>query len=481
MAQKTFKDDYESIGVFLILELLALVGFGLGGVNLIFQYAGFVVAIIATLFAFKNYSKEDLVPILTIGIPLFVIALFTSFGHFFDDYLTLVARIGAFLGILSFFAVGLSARRMKSFNIKNALYCLGGGLALITLISTIITWSQYGWFYPLIHKNAGSYYYDGNLYSILKEMSWLNGFKVSEVAQNYGGLFALLCAAFLPALLFIDYKEDKKSFIIFSVIGGIGAISMISIPNFWAIGFYALAFGVALFYRFLRNNEKAIKVVHYSFLVACGMVVIFIFFAYLNVSVDGVANAIKGSKLLDRIFNGNRIMYIANPVLQASVKPTNLFGIYHGANYSVGGYVLPDYAVASTSGAFEVELLKEGGLFAFLALLALMIFVFNAFARYLRYSKDKDYVKVILLTFVVGFTLYSTICTEVFPFTHLVDTYQPFSQSLPFYLVLFVIGFIVLPKGKEEIVYAKEEVKKEVKVDPNDDYAFSDVEEEEII
>ena len=47
--------------------------------------------------------------------------------------------------------------------------------------------------------------------------------------------------------------------------------------------------------------------------------------------------------------------------------------------------------------------------------------------------------------------------------------------------MLFIIGFTVLPKGKEEIVYAKEEVKKEVKVDPNDDYAFSDVEEEEII
>ena len=59
MAKKTFNEEYESIGAFLVLELLALVGFGLGGVSIIYQYAGFIVALIATFFAFKNYSKED--------------------------------------------------------------------------------------------------------------------------------------------------------------------------------------------------------------------------------------------------------------------------------------------------------------------------------------------------------------------------------------------------------------------------------------
>jgi len=75
MAQKTFREEYESIGTFLVLEILALVSFGLGGVSLIFQYAGFIVALIATFFAFKNYSKDDLIPVLCLGAPLLLLSI----------------------------------------------------------------------------------------------------------------------------------------------------------------------------------------------------------------------------------------------------------------------------------------------------------------------------------------------------------------------------------------------------------------------
>ena len=99
----------------------------------------------------------------------------------------------------------------------------------------------------------------------------------------------------------------------------------------------------------------------------------------------------------------------------------------------------------------------------------------------MTFASIDNYVKVILLTFVIAFFMYETFCSDVFPFTHIEGAYyHPFCQSLPFYLMLFIIGFIILPKGKEEIKFAKEEVKKPEKVDLNDDYNFSDVEEEEI-
>lgn len=483
MANKTFRQEYESIGAFLVLELLALVGFGLGGVNIIFQYAGFIIALIASYFAFKNFSKEDIKPILFVAVPLFLMSIFTSFSPYYNCFasVNIVAKIGSFLAITSFLAMGLSARRMQSLSFKKVLYCLGGGLALITLVSTIITWAQYGLFYPLIHAKAGSYYYDGNLYSILNEMSWLNGFKIMEVSQNYGGVFALLSACFLPALLFVKPKEDKVGFILFATIGGIGLISIISIPNFYALVILAIAFAAALFYRFLRNNSIAVKIVSYGIIAVAGAAVILIVFAMLNVTVPVIRNTIAGSGFLDRIFNSNRIMIVGNKIFEAALKPFNLFGIHTVEHYE--GYVFSKKDILTGSGSFEIEILREGGIFGFLFFLVFAFFAYESFARYLKSSKDDNFVKVVLLTFVVAFVLYSTISYDIFPLTHAETSYYPFTQSLPFYLVIFVIGFTILPKGKEAIEFKNEDapVKKETKSSIDDDYSFSDVTEEEII
>ncbi len=483
MANKSFQEEYESIGTFLILELLALVCFGLGGVNLIFQYAGFIVALISTFFAFRNYSKDDLKPILLIAAPLFLMSIFTSFGHFLDIFgYSVVTRLGAFLSLISFLAIGLSARRLKSFSAKNALLCIGGGFALITLVSTIITWSQYGMFYPLIYKNTPSYYYDGNLYSITNEMSWLNGFKVVEVSQNYGGLFGLLCACALTGLLFLKPKENKVAFTSLSVIGGIGLISIISIPNFYALVFLAITFAVACYYRFLRNNSLANKILHYAVLVAAGIAVIMFLFAILNVSVPGVAEAIANASFLNRIFNANRIMIVANPILEASLKPFNLFGINTVTYYE--GYILPTSSILSVSGSFEVEVIKEGGILAFLLFIAFAVLSVFSFGRYLKQGKDDEYIKVVFLSILVGFTLYLSICDDVFPITHSPTSYYPFTQSLPFMIIIFIIGYTILPMGKAEINF-KDAPKKEKPEDKkkyfDDDYSFSDVEEEEYV
>ena len=481
MAKKSFVQEYESVASLLVLELLALVAFGLGGVNVVFQYAGFIVALAATFFAFRNYSKEDLKPILYVAVPLFLMSIFTSFGKFFESY-DIVANLGAFLAIISFLAVGLSARRMQSFSIKNALLCIGAGLALLTLASTIITWAQYGLFYPLIHKEAAYYYYNGNLYSILNEMSWIMGFKVVEVSIDYGGLFALLCCAFLPALLFLDIKKDKLIFVLFAVIGGVGLISIISIPNLFALIFAVIMFGVALFYKYLRDNKLAINIVRYAILVIFGFAIVIFFVMVLNNSVEGFHSFIEGNSVLNRLFNSNRYMSVINPILEASLKSFNLFGI-NTLRY-IDGYKIPDKVILTNTGIFEIEILKEGGIIAFILFLVFVLFAYESFSRYLAKSKDDNYVKVILLTFVVGFILYSTFKNDVFPITHSSTSYYPFTRSLPFFLMLFIVGFTILPSGKDEIEFvrseapAKEETKKVVK---QDDYDFSDVEEEEII
>ena len=477
MEKKTFAQEYESIGVFLILELLALACFGLGGSYEIFHYAGFIVSLAAVFFAFRNFSKDDLVPIAVVGVPLFLMAIFTSFGHYFEDA-SILQNLAAFFAIIGFFAIGLSARRIKSFSVKNALFCIAGGLALLTLIGTFATWIQYGFFYPVIHRGASNYYYNGNLYSIAHEMSWLFGFKIVEVSQNYGGLFAILCASFLPALLYIKYKENKTLFLVFAIVSGIGLVSLITIPNLYALLFLAIAYGVALYYRFLKNNETAMKIVHIGIPAVFGIAVVFLFVAILNLTVSGVNSAIAGSSILNRIFNANGIMNSFNPLMSLALSGDGFFGIHR--------YYFPSNILYSNTECFEIEIIREGGSLAFLLFIIFVVMAFEAFCNYLKRSKDNDYVKVIFLTMVVAYILYMTMRCDVWPITHSEknQNYFPVTRSLPFLLMLFIIGYIILPKNKDEIefkeVVVENSEKSEVKKS-DDDYDFSDVEEEEIV
>ena len=206
-----------------------------------------------------------------------------------------------------------------------------------------------------------------------------------------------------------------------------------------------------------------------------------ILFAMLNATVPAIQNTIAGSSFLDRIFNSNRIMNVGSNIFEAALKPFNLFGINTMTPYD--GYLISKTDILTSSGCFEIEVLREGGIFGFLFFLVFVFFAYESFARYLKSSNDDNFIKVVLLTFVVAFVLYSTICYDIFPLTHSETSYYPFTQSLPFYLVLFVVGFTVLPKGKESIEFKNEgkPTKEEKKPSIDDDYSFSDVTEEEII
>lgn len=477
MQQKSFRSQYESLGTFLVLELIALASFNLGGVSMIFHYGGFIISLVAFYFAYKSFSKEDLKPILFVSIPLLIIVILTSFGSFFEEY-DIISKIGFFLAIPGFLLAGLSFRRLKSQSSRYLVLFLGGGLALLTLIGTLSTWIQYGFFYPLIYKNTPEYYYNGTLYSITKEMSWLSGFEVLEVSQSYGGLFAVLCACFLPGLLFVDCSKDKILFYSLIAIGGIGIISLISIPNFTGLIFVAIVYVVAAYYRFLRNNELANKILRFAFYIIAGFVAGFVLLVILNAAVPGLHDMIQNNGFLNRIFNENRFMIPFNPILQAALKPENFFGISH-ADAIKGSY---ETAIGTNIGSFELEILKEGGLFAFIALIAFVYIAIELVIRYLKQSNDKDYLKIILLCFLTGAFIYLSFESDVFPHIHNENFYSPVSHSLPFLLMVFVIGYIVLPKGKSEISYV-EETWKQSKDSKNIDYdyEFDDIVEEEII
>lgn len=478
MENNSFRSEYSSLGTFFVLELLALVCFGLGGVNQIFQYVGFIVALVATYFAFANYSKDDLKPVLLLGIPLVLLAIFVSFGKYFNES-SILENLGIFLAIPSFFAVGLSYRRIKKASFRNLVLCIGGGFALLTLIGMFATWVQYGFFYPLVYKATPAYYYNGTLYSIANEMNWLVGFQITEVPQNYGGLFALMCASFLPGILFIDRKKDLVLFVAFIVFGSIGILSMITIPNIPALIITIVVYSIAAYYRFLRHNKIAQQVLHYVIPVIAGGIAAFILFAILNVNVSGVHDFISKSSLLDRLFNSNRYMVEINPIIEAVFKPSNIFGI-DLVNY-VDGYRFDTKYITRSTGVFEADIMKEGGIIAFVILLFVIVVGYETFSRYLKTSKDKDYVKVIILSLMSGMFIYLTFFSETTLQIHSDYGYQPFTRSTAFLIMIFILGFVTLPSNKGEIEFKEiDRIKKERRV-VDEDYEFNDIIEEEII
>lgn len=462
----------ESISVFLILEILALTSFNLGGLSVVFHFAGFVVGLLSFLFSARNFNKKEFLGLLVLIIPLFFFSIFANFGGGYLVSGSIIDSIGGFLGILGFFFMGLSARHSESFNIKTCLICIGGGLALLVLINTIATWIDYGPFYPLIHSSKPDGYYRGNLINLTKEMNSMFGFRFYETRIPYGIQFSVILASSLPALLFIDRKKETKLFLIVSFFALIGVISVITITNFSCIMFVIFAFIVGLLFRFFRSNLLFKKMGKITLIVLISVLCLFALFAIINaIGNNGLSRIIDGNAFLSRIFINNGFMKNINPIIKQAFTGSNLIGIKYQS--------VEDFdAIFLNSGHIELELLKEAGIIGFAFLITFSVFAFFTFKRYLGKSKDENLAKVILLTSVVTYIFFETFLYDAFPIIHQEKYFSSPSRSMLFMIFIFIIGYTATPK-KAEIIEFEKSVKINKKIEKSStnldqDYDFSD-------
>lgn len=482
MMENSKTRDSQSLATFLILECIAMLSFCLGGISTIFHYVGFAIAVIAIFTSLKVFDKKECKSLLIIGIPLLIIAICCSFGNLYNSKENIVANIGLFVAIPSYFILGLVARRYKSLKAETILLCIGGGLALLVLISLISTWVQYGFFYTLIYRDTPAYYYNGVLYDITNEASWLNGFNITEVSLSYSGLFGVLLCSALPALLFISPKKDRKKFIIVSIIGGIGLLSVLTLMNVTALIFLVPVLIISLVYKFLKDKQNFMKVLFIILKVIFVIALVLLVFAFLNAIVPSINNFTSNVGFLNRLFNSNRIMRAFNEVISAAFKPYNLFGFPYYASQDFEGknaeIIMSNYHI------FELEIVKEGGIFALFGLIAIILICLFSFIKYLKLSKDSDTVKIICFSFVVSFLIYCSFNWDNSPFTH-EENFLSFSRSFPAMLILFILGFTFFPFMKENPKFNDDKIvencsEKTAKVEYIDtDYVFTDYEEKE--
>lgn len=478
-AKNSFK-SYEGIVAFLIFEILALASFGLGGINVVFHFAGFLIAVFSFLTSGNQFKKGELTKLLTFLIPLFVFAILVSFGTSDYNYGKTLECIGTFLGILSFFFMGMTARRNESFNIEIALICIGGGLALLVLINMFATWFDYGPFYPLIYASKPDGYYRGEIIDLTKEMKSLVGLGFYETSISYGTQFAILLATSIPALFFIDHKKETRKFLIVASYAVIAIVSLATITSITSLVFVAIIIVVGVVYKFFRDNDLFKKLMKWALIVILSLAGLILLVVVLNnIGVSFVVDLLKGNSFLDRAFNTNHVIANINDVMAPAFKSFNLFGFSTNGIGDVSGTF---DALNTSSGHFELEILKEGGIFALIALVVFGVFAFFATGRYLKKSSDGDVSKVVLLSFLIIFVLYYSVAHDSMPLLHVNGYRSSFSHGILFCVALFVVGYIANAKGIDPVEFAKKTKKEKQQVSgvsAVEEYDFSDSDMEE--
>ena len=443
MAEKdNFFVKNKSIITFLILEVVALTAFNFGNISYIFGLAGALLAIIGCFFAYEvsKEKKEFLWLLFPVGI-LFLISGIGSFYSYSKSFSSL-GNISLLLSLPAFLALGFFIRKLEDVKPKTVLFAVGGGLAAITLFGLFSTLIEYGPFYSLVYKNTPNYYYNGIPYDVTKEMFWLSGFEFGEVYIEYGSLFAILCASFLPGLLFISPKKNRNDFIICALIGGIGILTLLIIPNLKAILVVAIASSFAFILKFLKNHKKVQEILGISFLAIIGLGILFFVLALTNAALG-----FKFSGILDRIFVSNRIMLKTQPVFEALFakvdgQMVNLFGLQ--------SYVYNERVLLTETNIFEVELLKEVGLFGAILFLGFVIIMGYFVWKYIKNGKDDDSVKSIVVVLLPSFFVTSSMFNAVIIAPHNDVSYNPFLRSSLLLVVLFLLGYVYRAPKKEE-------------------------------
>lgn len=493
--------DFDLLLRFLIVELLSLVAFMLGNVNVVFYIIGACLALLSYLTVYNRFSKSELPSLVALFAPILLISIFVSFGNF-SASAGVFTNIATFLGINAFFLLGILIRRFKNINISKILICIYSGFALLVLISLFYTVIKYGLFYTLIYKDTPIYYYDGELFNIVTEQGWLSGIAFKEISLRYTGLFGvILCTALVP-LSFTRIKENKTNFIFYAIFSTIGILSLICIVNLEALYYLIPIVFIGIIIHLLTSEKITTKtkniikkVLSITTIVIVSFVLLYFIFALLNASgynqaigysytvepVSWFSIAIKNNWFFNKLFNNGRIMQPVNMVLNQSIVSYNLFGFLNN------GYMYPatQEAIKIETHMVEIELIKEGGIFAFIVLFALILVSIQLISRYFKKSKDNIAIKSTLITLIIIIFLYESFSHSSFPLVHEQSSYNSFFRSLPCLIFLFLLGLVYYPQLKnnetpkfeieEDIVENQQKVLNETnQIDDDYDYLFID-------
>lgn len=469
------KKKFDMIGYgkavsFLLLEILAVLSFSLGGSFLFFAILSIVILLLIILVTFRQIKVDGLTTIGFFLFPILIFGVLSALSYFKYDPSFVLSNSPILvlvpIALVCFAASGYFINLTGCFKIHHALIIIYSSIALLTFINLVTTMIQFVPFYTLRYSNYYYYYNGAPSPAPIGQMAYfLMGFTVSEVSLSYFSFYPIiLLTAFLP-LGHMSFKENRKMYILYLAFGIFGLLTLIITINKIALlmlfGVAVLIGLIALFDKF-NINRKPLK---YASIALGALVVIGFIVLFLNAQdsvgyqmrISVLRNLTTGNPLLNKLFNANRFFSAYDSILDGLFARATIDG--STINLKLLGFPIHgDYVNAfgamtwklTDSNSFFFDSFFASGLFGTIFLVFLLVLGVRRVIKYYNVSDDDKKDKVMILGFVIISLAYALVNYDATPYIFS-DTTIPFYLNNIFFIDLFLFGYC----------YFKSEVKKE--------------------
>ena len=429
------KANYGALISFFVFELLAITAFTLGNSVIIYSVIAILSLILILFIGVKDFKMKQSADFFIFLIPLFIFAALTAFSAFSIKNISMLINIFSLLGVMSFALIGFLSRKSEKFKISTALLVIYGAIALLVIMSFIMTMISYVPFYPLIYKGM-YFYYNGSPYPAYTDANQLMGFAFSDVSIEYYTLFSVLLLTSVVGLRFISFKENKREFFLYLAFAVLGFISCLFALNEMSLITLPIVILFLLFVMLYPKEGKSMKIAKIIFYVLLALAALGLLIFFLNAQtswagVEPLQNIIKSIGVLNKIFNGNHISAAINQIL--SVNLSDLF-----LGYSGNPYLIFSNKMLSDSLIFDSIL--TSGLIAVIALIVFMMFTVKVLKRYYLTSEDSPTYKHLVVAFSGTLFIFSILSLDSSPETHSLYI-QPATSNAMFLITVFLIGY----------------------------------------
>ena len=446
---------YNVVATFFSLEVFAFIAFSFGSSFILFGTLSAVLLVLLILFSIKEINVDGISNIAALIFPLIMFTLMTVLGSYMrahvylGDY-KLAENIFVPIGLLTVALCGYLLSLNNTFKIKTFLIVIFSALAILVLINLLINLINFGPFYSLIYKNYYMYYGGKRSSLPLDKMAYtLEGFKFIEVKMSHYVLYPALLLSSSFMLLKTNPKEEKKTFILYSVFTLVALLALLFVPSIYSLIIVILVvaiLGVTLLYQKVEVIRKPLTYMMYV-VIAIG-VIIFLTMLINNQSwASGISNIIANNGLLNKLFNTNRIIKPFNELL-VDLIGGNFLGFY--------GHQISEVVIDEThlSGSFFFDTFMTSGVIGVITLSFFLIYGLTCFKNYFLYSDEDNKIKHILLTFILVLYAYSFLFYEG-EYGVYYTVMKPFYMTGPFMISLFIFVYVA-SKGKIDKKKAKE-------------------------
>lgn len=466
--KEKYDNNVKLVFLFIIFELLFFVALNLGGLIKIFEIVALIlvaVSIPVFLKAMKgDFSTELLIyasPMIIYGVALLFSYTYKaapegamSQGYIFMGRSTLDLLV-SILGVASFFMLGVFINKHDYFTDRVKSYiplAIFAGIFLLVFISFVGTMFHYGAFYNTIYAGQVNYF-AGKPYPISDQAMYLNGFSLITVKRSVLINAAVILTSTFSGFFFLKDAPRFKVALITSIFGVMGLVTVIFVPDFRAIIFMLPALIFALLYRFDQLNKKWFKI---TLMVIGALIVIALIIGFMVIADNAsVINFLKSNPVTRKIFlNSYVIKYYQ--IIRDSFNTQYLLGIPYKTPINKLTNVNLDYIYPS--GNFFMDVLRETGWLALLAIAVFFVLTVKVVVNYLSKSEDNKFNKAVLVSFLITtffrYFFYFPLGQYAFEEEYWSINYFPLIEQPLFIVTMFILGYMF---QKNAIVKQKHE------------------------